>query len=70
MEQDNNKKVRAMYAIPCLFSHDEDDNEMFFVTFSTKNEREALRLASCVCGESSKKSLVIITENGEFYDCS
>ena len=69
MEQDN-KKIRAMYAIPCLFSHDEDDNEMFFVTFNTRNEKEALKLASCVCGESSKKSLVIITEDGEFYDCS
>ena len=67
MEQD--EKRNALYAIPCKL--DEDDNEeMFFLTFNTRNEREALILASCVCGKKSKKSLVIITDTGEYYDCS
>jgi hypothetical protein len=68
MEQDNKKK-NALYAIPCKFD-EEDYEELFFLTFKTKNEREALRLASCVCGKQSLKSLVIITEDGEYYDCS
>jgi hypothetical protein len=68
MEQED-KKRNALYAIPCKL--DEDDNEeMFFLTFNTRNEREALILASCVCGKKSKKSLVIITDTGEYYDCS
>jgi hypothetical protein len=68
MEQED-KKRNALYAIPCKL--DEDDNEeMFFLTFNTRNEREALVLASCVCGKKSKKSLVIITDTGEYYDCS
>lgn len=67
MEQD--EKRNALYAIPCKFAEEEYD-ELFFVTFTTKNEREALRLASCVCGEQSKKSLVIITADGQYYDCS
>jgi hypothetical protein len=68
MEQED-KKRNALYAIPCKL--DEDDyEEMFFLTFNTRNEREALRLASCVCGKQSKKSLVIITGSGEYYDCS
>ena len=66
MEQED-KKRNALYAIPCKL--DEDDyEEMFFITFNTRNEKEALRLASCVT--PSKKSLVIITEDGEYYDCS
>ena len=67
MEQD--EKRNALYAIPCKFN-EEDYEELFFLTFTTRNEKEALRLASCVCGKKSEKSLVIITENGEYYDCS
>jgi hypothetical protein len=67
--QQENKKRNAMYALPCKFN-EEDYEEIFFITFNTKNEREALRLASCVCGKDSNKSLVIITEDGEYYDCS
>jgi hypothetical protein len=66
MEQED-KKRNALYAIPCSFN-EEDYEELFFITFNTKNEREALRLASCVT--PSKKSLVIITDTGEYYDCS
>lgn len=68
MEQEN-KKRNALYAIPCRMN-EEDEEDMFFLTFNTRNEREALILASCVCGKQSKKSLVIITESGEYYDCS
>lgn len=68
MEQDN-KKRNAFYAIPCKFNEEEYE-ELFFLTFNTMNEKEARKLASCVCGEQSKKSLVIITEDGEYYDCS
>lgn len=67
MEQD--EKRNALYAIPCKFNED-DYEEMFFITFNTRNEREALRLASCICGKQSKKSLVIVTDTGEYYDCS
>lgn len=67
MEQD--EKRNALYAIPCKFNEEEYE-EVFFLTFTTRNEREALRLASCVCGKQSAKSLVIITEDGEYYDCS
>jgi hypothetical protein len=66
MEQED-KKRNALYAIPCKLDEDEYE-EMFFLTFNTRNEKEAMRLASCVT--SSKKSLVIITEDGEYYDCS
>jgi hypothetical protein len=66
MEQED-KKRNALYAIPCKL--DEDDyEEMFFITFNTTNEKEASILASCIT--SSKKSLVIITDTGEYYDCS
>jgi hypothetical protein len=68
MEQEN-KKINAMYAIPCKFAEEEYE-ECFFLTFNTRNEKEALRLASCVCGKQSSKSLVIITEDGDYYDCS
>lgn len=68
MDQEN-KKRNALYAIPCKFA-EEDYEEVFFLTFNTRIEKEALRLASCVCGKQSSKSLVIITENGEYYDCS
>jgi hypothetical protein len=68
MEQEN-KKRNALYAIPCKLDEDEYE-KMFFVTFNTKDEKEALVLASCICGEKSKKSLIIITRDGEYYDCS
>ena len=68
MEQD--EKRNALYAIPCKFDDGDDYEEMFFLAFNTRNEKEALRLASCVCGKQSTKSLVIITADGEYYDCS
>jgi hypothetical protein len=68
MEQEDKKK-NALYAVPCKLD-DEEYEELFFITFNTRNEREALKLASCICGKQSKKSLVIITADGEFYDCS
>jgi len=69
MEQED-KKRNALYALPCKFNQDDEYEEMFFITFTTRNEREALRLASCVCGKQSEKMLMIITDNGDYYDCS
>ena len=63
-----NEKVRSVYAIPCLLSADDDENDAFFLTFSTRNEDEAIRLASCVCGKKkAPKTLVIINEFGEIF---
>ena len=63
------KKVKSAYAIPCLFTSDVENfdiEDVFFVTFSTEDEREALRLSSCICGKRvAAKSLVIIDENGQ-----
>jgi hypothetical protein len=66
------KKVRSLYAIPCAFTNLEtgDSDGFFFTTFNTKNEEEAFRLASCVCGvEKAKDALVIINEDGDIYFC-
>jgi hypothetical protein len=68
MEQED-KNRNTFYAIPCRMDDEDDDEYMFFLTFNTRNEKEALRLASCVCGEESKRSLVVITDNGDYYDC-
>jgi hypothetical protein len=64
------EKVKSVYAIPCLFTerglYDPDD--VFFVTFSTKDENEALKLASCICGKrKADRSLVIINANGQVF---
>lgn len=67
------QKRNARYAIPCAFGDivEEDDIEMcnpvFFLTFTTQNENEAYRLASCVCGNRGKRALVILTDKGEVY---
>lgn len=56
-------KSMSMYAIPCL----NEIGEHFFVTFGTKSEKDALKLASCVQGKKGKKALVIITEHGDIF---
>lgn len=60
------KKLRSAYAIPCLLTEKGqfDPEDVFFVTFQTRDEDEALRLASCICGETAADSLVIINEKG------
>ena len=57
----------ALYALACL--NDDPVDPFFFVTFNTTDEQEALRLASCVCGnaETAEKSLVIIDSTGEVW---
>ena len=62
----NMKKIKSAYAIPCLLTEDGqfDPEDVFFVTFSTRDEDEALRLASCICGVKAADSLVIINEKG------
>jgi hypothetical protein len=65
-------KAKVLYAIPCAFTDDDiddlDEDNIFFLTFQTKDEDEALRLASCVCGPSkARKALVIISENGSIF---
>lgn len=59
----------AYYAIPCAFGHPDDDDEdsLFFTTFETKDEDEALALATCVCGPKGKLALVIINSEGDYY---
>ena len=63
------EKANASYAIPCLFGTAADDfdfDDLFFVTFSTGDEKEALALASCVCGtRMANKALVILDEYGD-----
>lgn len=59
------KPLRTLYAVPCK---DNASGEIFFVTFGTRDEREALRLASCVQGKSGRKALVVINENGDIFN--
>lgn len=64
------KKHAVKYAIPCAFSdHDDFDvDSLFFVTFNTDDENEAIKLASCVCGKGkAAKALVIINDEGEIF---
>lgn len=63
------EKAKVLYAIPCAFGHIDDleEDSLFFLTFQTKDETEAYRLASCVCGKKGKNALVIISENGEIF---
>jgi len=59
-------KAKTLYAIPCSYG-DPYEEGIFFTTFHTKNEREALRLASCVHGKRGEKALCIINEHGEIF---
>lgn len=62
-------KRRALYAVPCAFGFNGEVNldELFFTTFTTDNEDEAIKLASCICGEQAARSVVIINAEGEVY---
>lgn len=61
------KRRKSLYAIPCAFDVESYD-ELFFVTFNTKDEVEALQLASCICGpDMASKALVIINEDGDIH---
>jgi len=57
-------KIKSLYAIPCSSPGDE---ELFFLTFQTRDEDEALSLAACVHGSKGKRALVIINEDGEIF---
>lgn len=62
------KKLKSVYAIPCLLTEKGryDLEDVFFVTFKTRDEDEALRLAACICGaRKAADSLVIINERGQ-----
>lgn len=61
--------ANVIYAIPCAFGGDDDFelDTLFFLTFNTKDENEAYRLASCVCGKKARNALVIISDKGEIY---
>ena len=63
------EKAKVLYAIPCAFGHpaEVEEDSLFFLTFQTKDETEAYKLASCVCGKKGKNALVIISENGEIF---
>ena len=60
---DEPQKTKAVYAVPCLSLA----GEIFFTTFTTKDEQEAKILASCIQGSKGKKALVLITEDGDIY---
>jgi hypothetical protein len=65
-------KAKSKYAIPCMFtdsSTEDYEDDLFFVTFETANEMEAIALATCVTGSKklALKSLVVITENGHVF---
>jgi len=63
-------KNKVLYAVACAFSDEEldfDIEDIFFVTFKTRDEKEALRLAGCICGRQAKKSLVMLSETGEIF---
>jgi hypothetical protein len=57
------QKMKAVYAVPCLSL----TGDIFFITFSTRDEKEAKALASCIQGSKGKKALVLITEDGDIY---
>ena len=64
------KKISSKYALPCMLGeldHDFEMEDVFFITFNTTDEKEALALASCICGNAASKSLVVITENGHVF---
>ena len=62
-------KAKVKYAIPCAFTDDGelDEDSLFFLTFNTKDESEAIRLARCVCGRQGDRAVVIITEHGHVF---
>jgi len=59
-------RAKSLYAIPCSYGDPYEDG-IFFTTFATTDEGEALRLASCVHGRKGQKALCIINEYGEIY---
>jgi hypothetical protein len=64
MEKKKEHIIKPVYAIPCL----NEIGEYFFIKFNTDNEKQALTLATCVQGKRGKKSLVILTEQGDIYN--
>ena len=63
------KKKKVKYAVPCAFTTegDFDVEDVFFLTFHTKDEDEAFKLAQCICGKKAAKALCIISEDGELF---
>lgn len=64
--------IKTQFAVGCFLSDDPElgsIQDIFFVKFNTKDEKEALRLASCIVGrDRAKKTLVILGENGDIYE--
>jgi hypothetical protein len=59
----NKLSLSAKFAIPCLTQL----QEVFFVTFNTTDEKKAFKLAECIQGRRGKKSMVILTDDGDVY---
>ena len=57
---------KAYYAVPCSPMEDCDIEDVFFVTFNTKDENEAMTLAKCICGDTS--GLLIVSAEGEIFE--
>lgn len=55
--------IKSNYAIGC-----ELDEQVFFVTFNTRDEREAIDLSKCVVGKMAEKCLLIINEKGDIFE--
>lgn len=60
------KQIKANYAVACMLN--EDLQELFFVTFNTRDETLALELSRCIVGDNAEKCLMIINEYGEIYE--
>jgi len=56
-------ETKSLYAIPCLHQN----QSVFFTTFDTRSEKEALALASCIYGNKGKGALVILGEDGSIF---
>lgn len=63
------KKTKVLYAVPFAYAPDldYDGDSIFFITFNTRDENEAIKLAHCICGKKAEKVLVILNEYGEIF---
>ena len=57
---------KAYYAVPCSPTEDCDIEDVFFVTFNTTDEKEAMALTKCICGDTN--GLLIISPEGEIFE--
>lgn len=70
------KNPTVAFGVACSFDipdEDMDEDDMlppiFFVTFQTKDEEKAIKLAQCFCGtrEKAKASLLVLDKDGRIW---